>query len=77
MKDRSGRVIGFEKLNFLVPNQMLSTWPWRPHAPDVAGSWFAAGDCLQNVSTTPAEYGGLARTEADDERLVNGWNSKH
>ena len=30
---------------------------------------------LQNVSKTPVEYGGLAWTAEDDEKLVNSWNS--
>lgn len=29
---------------------------------------------LQNVSMTRVEYRGLARTEADNEKLVNSWN---
>ena len=30
---------------------------------------------LQNVSKTPVEYGGLAGTAADDEKLVSSWDS--
>ena len=30
MKDRSGRVIGFEKLNFSIPNPIRCTSPSRP-----------------------------------------------
>ena len=35
----------------------------------------AAWPRLQYVSKTPVEYGGLAETAADDEKLVSSWNS--